>query len=270
MKIFVTALSLMCVLTITGCQKSIQEITSNNSSAVTPDDSTSTEPSANNILVDASKDGGTWWFPQGPPSFSESEDHQGKALADYLRSLGYHVDELPRGAVITNELLAKYSKIIRGAAFFEYTDEELDAYKNFLNKQGAILLFQDHLSYDVNDKLSKFLGLDFEGAVSGDVTNFANDEITNNISPFFYIAGSVVTNAENNPNITVLGSISKTSYTVLNNEDPFHGQTPAIDPPVMGLVTNFPNTKIFFIGDTNCMEGVPQPLTQNIVNWLFK
>ena len=60
-------------------------------------------------------------------------DHQGKGLADYLRSLGYHVDELPRGAVITNELLTNYSKIIRGPAFFDYTDEELAAYKNFMN-----------------------------------------------------------------------------------------------------------------------------------------
>jgi hypothetical protein len=77
-------------------------------------------------------------------------------------------------------------------------------------------------------------------------------------------------NTENNPNITVLGSISKTGYTVFDTGDPFNGQTPAIDPPVMGTVTNFPNTKIFFIGDINGMESVPQPLTQNLVNWLFK
>ena len=206
----------------------------------------------------------------GTSIFFKSEDHQGKALADYLRSLGYHVDELPRGAVITNELLAKYSKIIRGPAFFDYTDEELDAYKNFMNKPGAIMLLQDHLSYASNDKLSNFLGVDFEGAVNGGVTEFADNEITKGVDPFYYIAGSVVTNTENNPNITVLGSISKTGYTVLNDEDPFHGQTPGIDPPVMGLVTNFPNTKIFFLGDSNGLESVPQPLTQNIVNWLFK
>lgn len=260
----------MFMLAIAGCQKSIEAIENDHSSAQIPGDSTSSVP-ANSILVDASKDGGVWWFPQASPDFSESVDHQGKPLADYLRSLGYHVDELPRGAVITNELLAHYSKIIRAAAFFDYTDEEIDAYKNFMNKPGAILLFQDHLSYTTNDKLSEFLGLDFKGAIAGVITNFANSEITNNTGDLPFIAGSVVMNTENNPNITVLGSISKTGYTLFSNGvDPFDGQTPDIDPPVMGIVTNFPNTKIFFIGDINGMESLPQPLTQNLVNWLFK
>ena len=269
MKILIPALSLMFILAITGCQKTIQATEDDHSSVQIPTDTTSAN-SNDNILVDASKDGGGWWFPQGPPSFSDSANHQGKPLADYLRSLGYHVDELPRGAVITDELLANYSKIIRAAAFFPYTDEELDAYKNFMNKPGAILLFQDHLSYTTNDKLSEYLGLDFEGAIAGVITNFTNNEITNNINQLPFIAGSVVMNTENNPNITVLGSISKTGYTVFDTGDPFNGQTPAIDPPVMGTVTNFPNTKIFFIGDINGMESVPQPLTQNLVNWLFK
>ena len=122
----------------------------------------------------------------------------------------------------------------------------------------------------MNDKLSEFLGVSFKGAVSGMVTNFADHEITNNINALPFIAGAVVTNTENNPDITVLGSISKTTYTVLNNADPFNGQAANIDPPVMGIVTNFPNTKIFFLGETNGIEGLPQPLTQNIVNWLFK
>jgi hypothetical protein len=279
MKILIPALSLM-LLAITGCQKSVHSLTSDELSATVPhdfdstttgEDSTTTDDGNNNsILVDASKDGGTWWFPQGPPSFSAAADHQGKALADYLRSIGYHVDELPRGAVITDTLLKKYSKIIRSAPFFEYTDEELNAYKNFMNRQGAILLFQDHLSYDENDKISQFLGLEFKGAVDGNVTIFANNAITNDVDPFYYIAGAVVTNSENNPDIKVLASVDKASYSVLNNADPFNGIIPDNGAPVMGLVTNFPNTKILFMGDINSMESVPQPLTGNIVNWLFK
>jgi hypothetical protein len=265
MKIIIPVISFLFILAIPGCQKSLEAIEVNNS----PSQAVSL-PSDNNILVDASKDGGGWWFPQAPGSFSESDGHQGKPLADYLRSLGYHVDELPRGAVITNELLANYSRIVRAAAFFEYTDKELDAYKNFMNKPGAILLFQDHLSYTTNDKLSVFLGLDFEGAIGGVISNFTNSEITNDITPLPFIAGSVVMNTQNNPNITVLGSLDKTGYTVFNTGDPFNGQAPDTNPPVMGIVTNFSNTKIFFIGDINGMEGLPQPLTQNLVNWLFK
>jgi hypothetical protein len=63
------------------------------------------------------------------------------------------------------------------------------AYKNFMNKPGAILLFQDHLSYTTNDKLSEYLGLDFEGAIAGVITNFTNNEITNNINQLPFIAG---------------------------------------------------------------------------------
>jgi hypothetical protein len=274
MKISKLLLSFVFMLVIAGCQKSlVGKKNANSSSPLTLnafDSSSFSEHEIDSILVDASKDGGVWWFPQAYPSFSDSADHQGKALADYLRSLGHHVDELPRGAVITDELLNNYSKIIRAAPFFEYSDEELAAYKKFLNKHGAILLFQDHLSYDVNDKLSEFLGVSFKGAVSGVITNFANHEITKNIVPLPFFAGAVATNTENNPDITVLGSIGKGDYTVLNGADPFNGQVPDIDPPVMGLVTSFPNTKIFFIGDMNGMENVPQPLTQNIVNWLFK
>ena len=68
MKILIPVLSLICMLAITGCQKSVQEIKDDGrSSAQIAGDSTSSD---SNILVDASKDGGVWWFPQAPPSFS--------------------------------------------------------------------------------------------------------------------------------------------------------------------------------------------------------
>ena len=56
------------------------------------------------ILVDASHDGGGWWFPQAG-SYSANLPHQGKALADLLRSRGFTVDELPRDILITDSIL---------------------------------------------------------------------------------------------------------------------------------------------------------------------
>src|ERR1041384_4886026 len=47
------------------------------------------------VLVDASRDGGVWWFPQVAP-FSGTDAHHGQALADAVRSLGFVVEELPR------------------------------------------------------------------------------------------------------------------------------------------------------------------------------
>src|SRR3954453_17646048 len=98
MKIIISPCCLMFILAITACQKSLQapEI---KSSLQSREDSILALRLETTILVDASKDGGTWWFPQAPPFFSDLADHQGKAIADYLRSVGYQIDELPRGAV---------------------------------------------------------------------------------------------------------------------------------------------------------------------------
>ncbi len=266
MKAFISnAVAFIC-LTLAGCQKPVEF--EGELSAREPLVSTEL-PTDKNILVDASKDGGVWWFPQGANNdFSETAEHQGQALADYLRSLGFHVDELGRGAVITDQLLEKYSRIIRAAPFFDYSNDEINAYKNFLKRPGAILLLQDHLSYSTNDQLSEFLGVKFRGAVNGAITNFTPHEITAGAADLSFIAGAVVTNAENNPNIVVLGSLDMNSYTVLNNSDPFNSPNVS-SVPVMGLVKNFPNTRIFFLGEENAIESGPQPLTQNLVNWLF-
>lgn len=269
MKPHFSTLLLVIILTGIGCTKLTELSTEGQPLPVQqvpdyfiaiPDDMT--------ILVDASKDGGTWWFPQSPATgFSNTANHQGKGLADYLHSLGFRVDELPRGAVVTKDLLDKYSKIIRSPAFFPYTDDELTAYKSFLNRRGAILLLQDHLSYTGNDKLSIYLGLKFEGAVDGTITNFTPHEITGGISSIPFIGGAVVTNTENNPKIVVLGSLNKNSYQVLNNSSFYVGN---IAPPVMGTVNNFPDTRIFFLGDVNALELLPQPFTKNLVHWLFQ
>ena len=55
-------------------------------------------------------------YPQGSP-FDPDQSHQGKHLADYLRSQGYTVTELPRPTVITSELLAQYDHVIRANQF---------------------------------------------------------------------------------------------------------------------------------------------------------
>jgi len=249
----------LLILIGTGCHKSITEESNRQIPVSSLNDS--------NILVDASKDGGVWWSPQAGPG-----DHQGYALARYLRKLGFHVDELLRGDVITDSLLKNYSKIIRSTPSFQYSDDELAAYKDFLDKPCALLLFQDHLYYQtqVNDNLSEMLGLHFVGAVEGTVTNFVPNEITNGVTELSYIAGSVVTNSENNPNITVLGALDKDNYAVINKSYPFIDETTDIDAPIMGVLNNYPNTKIFFSGDENGIEYLPQPFTQNLVSWLFE
>ena len=205
------------------------------------------------ILIDASRDGGVWWFPQSSATgFSSLNDHQGKALANYLRSLGYLVDELPRGTVITSDLLNKYDNVVRAVGFGSYSIDEIAAYKLFLNGNKSLLLLQDHLMNSINDQLSIELGVNFEGTYSGALNSFSPHTITTGVTPMSYIAGSVIFNPDPS-RINVLSTLM------------VNGTNAA----AMGIV-NHPTSRIVFIGDTNGIETVPQPLTLNLVSWLFR
>jgi hypothetical protein len=242
-------------------------VKSKDSASIKPIDSAS--ENSPKILIDASRDGGVWWFPQGTNAqFYADQYHQGTTLVQYLVGLGYSVDELPRGQMLTLGLLRNYSRIIRVVGFGVYTDDEIQAYDDFLSRKGSLLLLQDHLANSSNDNLSAHLGVNFQGILSGTVTVFTSDSITAGVTGLSYIAGSVVTNAANNPNMTVIGSFDNSYFLDLNN-DGIYNQGELQGPPVMGKITNYPG-KVFFLGDTNGLESVPQPFTQNLVNWLFR
>lgn len=146
------------------------------------------------VLVDASKDGGVWWFPQAD-SFDPGEGHQGKALADHLRRLGYEVTELGR------------------------------------------------------DELAELVGIGFVGASAIEpIVTFADHPITDDVDGLPYIAGAYAVSS-GTTGVEFLGWLAD-------------GQ------PVMGVVTGLPS-RVFFLGDTNVLEGVPQPLVENLIAWGF-
>ncbi len=213
---------------------------------------------AGTILVDATRDGGGWWYPQYEGTgFSSTEYHQGKKLADYLKSLGYKVDELPRGTAISRELLASYKYVIRAGCFGTYSAGELEAYTSFLQQDSSSLfLIQDHLSNGSNDPLSISLGVMFEGSVHGTISYFAEHPVTNGVYSIPFIAGSVVSNPDPQK-VSLLGSLA-----------PAPGEE-GFTKGVMGIV-HHPRSKIFFIGDINGLETVPQPFTKNLIDWLFR
>src|SRR5688500_2334078 len=105
------AVIMLYAVMLSGCQKMTKL-----SSAERQEAPTQTN---NKILIDASRDGGVWWFPQSSETgFSSNADHQGKPLADYFRSQGYEVNELTRGTVITargtvitDGMLSQYDKV---------------------------------------------------------------------------------------------------------------------------------------------------------------
>jgi len=203
------------------------------------------------ILVDASHDGGVWWFPQSG-SFDPNVNHQGTAIANYLRTLGQEVDELPSNAPVTDSLLSLYTGVIRAGNYGAYSSETLTAYDNFLSKGGSLFLIGEYLITGAQDQLAEDLGIQFSGSHYGHVDSFAVNPVTTGGTSYYYNAGSVVKNTRSNADIEILGWLD-------------HDATK----PVLGIL-HHPKAKIFFTGDINGLETVPQPLSARIYEWLYR
>jgi hypothetical protein len=219
------------------------------------------------ILIDASHDGGVWWFPQPTQTgFDTTKYHQGKAFADLLRRKGFEVTELGRGTELTDEMFFGNFIVIRANGFQPYTQNEIDVYSRLISRGMNMLFFTDHKKYDPRDELEYLLGLEFKGIAYGKITTIKPHMITNNIMSMDYIAGSVLTNAEQNPDVEVLGWLGPNDYADLNFNGIKDNNEPTA-PAVMGILT-YPNTKVFFIGDMNGLEVRPQPFIDNLISWM--
>jgi hypothetical protein len=216
------------------------------------------------ILVDASKDGGVWWSPQGG-AFDPNQGHQGKALADCLRGLGFQVDELGQGVTIADTLLLQYDNVITVASSLPYDSNELMAYDHFLSRSTHLFLLLEYMWPGQKNQLADRLGIPLAGKARGMISRFAPGPITQGELPFSYLVGSAVADTSANPAIQYLGWLSETDFVDLNLNDQQDPGEPS-GPPVMGML-NYQQAKVFFIGDENCMEQVPQPLIDNLMKW---
>lgn len=241
-----TTLALLLSLGICGCLDSITDPLDIEGSTIQtpsiPDSVLETR-----ILVDASHDGGVWWFPQSGP-FSSEGDHQGRALAEYLRGWGYEVEELPRGTLITDSLLAGYKYVFRASEWGTYRPSELEAYSRFVERETTLILLSDHRQTDPNDELAESLGVMFTGFQEGFVSRFAAHAITEGVAAAFWYTGAVATAVDPGA-VEILVWVNDTI-------------------PAMGLI-HAQNAKVFFSGDTNIFQTVPQPLVDNLIRWGF-
>ena len=213
------------------------------------------------ILVDASRDGGGWWFPQKGP-FAAGSPHQGKALADYLRSQGHTVTELPRPTTVTAELLAGADIVIRSGGSGAYTETEIDAYDHWVKGGGRLLLLSD---VHPNDALAERFGLKFEGTalaqgspVKTTVAKFAPHPLTHGVRELPFLGGSGLTAYPSEA--TLVGWLARDNFLDLNDNKTQDAGEPEA-PPVLGVMP-FGQGKIVFCGDINLWEAVPQPLVQ--------
>ena len=217
------------------------------------------------IVIDASHDGGVWWFPQGGV-YDAAKPHQGQAFANLLRAKGYEVTELGRDKELTEEMFFGNFIVIRVNGFEPYTTNEITVYKNLINRGMNLAFFTDHKKNDRVDELGDLLGLNFNGVANGVINKLSAHQITANMTSLNYIAGSVLTNADANPNIEILGWLRPQDYADLNFNDIKDANEPTA-PPVMGIL-NYPKSKVFFIGDTNGLEVQPQPFIDNLIKWM--
>ncbi len=144
------------------------------------------------IVIDASRDGGAWWFPQGPPPFDPQKPHQGVVLVNYLKSRGWEVIEIPRETKITNQF--KGAKIVvRFNNWGGYDASEVMTYREFVRNGGGLLLLQGFVR-DVEtekDAVAKQFGIRFQGMVEAGEMRGAKGA-SRDYSSTVYRIGSVV------------------------------------------------------------------------------
>ena len=209
---------------------------------------------AKSVLVDPTHDGGVWWFPQRattPEGFNPDSAHQGRALAQYLRARGYTVTELGRGATLPTDSMRTYATVIRAGYWYDanhpgYSAADLDAYDAFLACPRTLIILGEFLRDGRRDVLADSLGIPLTGIITSTITTFTAHELTAGVSSVPFIAGSFL-EAGANPALQVLGRLPS-------------GEA------VMGVLP-IGEAKVFFVGDMNGIQLLPQPLVQNLVAW---
>jgi len=94
------------------------------------------------VLIDASKGGGAWWFPQSPRTeFDPNKPRQGKALADYFKGKGWSVHELPREQEDMRSAFTRDTDVVvRYGEFKPHSANEAEAYRKFVEAGGSLIL----------------------------------------------------------------------------------------------------------------------------------
>lgn len=223
-------------------------------------------PAAGAVLVDASRDGGVWWFPQWSEQGGFDPDiwHQGTPLAHYLRGHWYRVDELPRPFPITPELLSSYDIVIRASGFGTYTEEEITAYRQWVAAGGRLLLAGDHMMNLAEDQLAKGFGLEFAGITRGEnILKTLPHPVTQGVGDLGYGVGSGLVSFP--ASAEIIGRLSTGSYLDLNLDGALQSGEP-LAPAVLGVMP-YGAGRILFCGDMNLWNSAPQPLLDNVLQW---
>jgi len=223
------------------------------------------------VLIDASRDGSLWWCKKVDLSNS-GRQHQGKDLVDYLQDLGYRVNELRHdtNSIITESLLSRNEFVIRirPSISCSYINEEIEAYKKYVEEGGNLLLMGHFMLPGQKDSFAEEFGITFTGVVRNErsVNRFIKHPLTQGLDEIPY-GGCGITRYP--ADATIVAWLSDNTY--LDTGDGKYKielQDKASRIPAMGCM-RYGMGKIVFLGDTYLLSSVYQPLTTNIVNWLI-
>jgi hypothetical protein len=188
-------------------------------------------------------------------------------LADYLRSSGYEVVELPVPTTITYNLLSEFDLIIRANEDGDVTIQEIDAYHDYVKNGGKLLLASEYMIPNEIDELASSFGIIFRGISRGEnkLTDFALHDITAGIDQINYSVGSGV--IEYPDSASIIGNLSNETYLDYNNNEIRDNDEP-VGMPALGEM-EVGAGHIVFIGDTNTLLKMPQPFIDNLFEYLL-
>ena len=235
------------------------------------------------ILIDATRGSSPWWF--RPPG---NNPYQGQRLTEYLQRRG-DVEALGKPpadrlgpiqrVTITEELLAGRALVLLAGPGI-YTDiktrildrelyaGEIGAYHEYVTNGGRLLIMLEYMPPGQTDGLAASFGLRFAGASIGDnrIDRFVRHPITRGVRAFDYRVGSGLI-GDVPPGATVLGFLSGRTALDLNA----NRQREAEEPTGAGVfgVLEFGSGVVFFIGDINTLQVLPQPFTDNLFDFLL-
>lgn len=219
------------------------------------------------------------------------------SFANLLEANGFSVSKLP-DRPITPEKLKGYDVLIIMSPGSNYTDEEINSIKDFVNNGGGLYLVGNSWGVEDGDqnfafnKISRSFGVDFAShVIVTDNKNFLvypqfvkttdirSSPITNNVSEFYYLVGTYIKNPGNSTVLAYTSSDSWADNTILSNEgfsttneekesNEQKGPLPIIS------VMEYGKGKIVFMGSSGTFVNAwiyrsnGWKLSLNSVNWL--
>lgn len=212
------------------------------------------------IIINGSKDGGGWWFPQDIDC-DPNIDHQGKATVDTLKSYGFSVYEIGKREFVDMNNFKVPSLLFIAGCYRSFSENEIQQILNYLNDGGNLLILLDHTP---NNSLTHALNLDFQDINdAGAIIEYESHPISVGLESGLMVAGvSAITNIDEG--ISVIARFGESTFFDTNGnyiQDPDE-----INNPIFMGSKNYGKGKIVFCGDQNLWQK-EFLLLKNTLKW---